>query len=363
MKKYHIFKIDPSEIMFGIILGILFGVLSAVMTYTNKSSLILSIVISFITTVISSILSIIIFSIRKNNKKITNLPNNMNDEIFKLINTILYYSEATDKELKDKKMHDIYYLKAINALTGKTLEFDPDDASLNALHKVAGTISITAAAPREWLNPTYNFFLINNYISSLKHRVNLHKGKKIMKFTKDREEPIFKSFINRKKEIIKTLSELNVDNPSALKDYLSKEKISIRFYFLSHDEIQSNKSILEALVAGHELFGCYLYIVNERAFPQVLKDFLAGIGYDLSENDNRTDLMIAQRDNTIDVIFKSGNNLIPKELSPVNQILAQRYVKNVGQYVYTNYNDDQYYPSNFNFKPNEQYPHAYIEHL
>ena len=416
MKGYFLFYVNTFEVIVSLILGGLFGLL----TYSNWGDLALTFIIGALVIMVTAIIVNIppnykmkkllnktnvtyeyfinaILRVAEEKDKIekekrmrdlsyylriaTNacmgktLPNENAKNIFNLIDAILRVAEEKDEIEKEKKIRDLsYYIElATDSCTGKALLFEPNSAAINMLHEVNGTISITAAMPREWLNPTFNFFLIKNYISSIKHQVNSHGKNKTMKFSENRNVPPFVNFGNRKKKIVEDLSKLNIENPSELKDYLLKEKICIRFYILSIEEIQNNKPILETLVAGHELFGCYLYIIIDgprfQGIFQDLKKFLSVIGYDFEGNDNKTDLMIAQRDGGIDVVYRKEDTLQQNEIKdPGNQSLIQKCIKKIGQYVSINYDDSQYvfncstkFP--LGFIVNNQYPHVYVERI
>ena len=196
-KKYLIISVDWREILISLVIGCGVGFLTKRL---SSPDLFATITIGFLSSII---IYIIINSLHFFSKMKKASQHEINKNLSLAIDKILHDVEEKDKETREKTLdYSSHHLKLINGeLQRSSLEFQPDIDPVNILHKVNGTISITEKIPREWLDPTYNFFLIKSYISSLRHRVNSHTGSRTMEFLKNREEQVFTDFKNRKKEI------------------------------------------------------------------------------------------------------------------------------------------------------------------
>lgn len=318
-----------------------------------------------------------IFNNIKLNLKLRNKTGfDVKDELFKLIKAILYDIDNPEELTKTRNLRAIsYFLKTMNNRTGKTLEFAPDNEAINLLHKVNGAVSITQATPSEWLNPTYNFFLINNYIASLKQKLKHSPKVSKLKFSPNRKDDVFLAFENSKFTVLKELSELSLDNVNTLENYLKKNNLYIRFYFLSELEIDNNRSIIETLIAGHDLFGCYLYFVNisvlndffekhKKELYQRLMSFIVSIDYNLEDNNNKIDLMLAQYENSFDVIYRKEDFLATKNLENIEKIEIQHFINELCKHLTNNYNEkailfNARIDSN-NFAINNEFCHIYF---
>lgn len=139
------------------------------------------------------------------------------------------------------------------AARGNRLIFNPNNVSIQQLHGIKGSISVTMADPSEWLNPTYGFFLLNHYISTLLNRIGSCDLQKL-KLSNSRQNRQFRDFLNQQNRF------LRIEEVSSLPDIMKGKHV--RFYVLKKEVIEKHKGILEALVAGHELFGIYLFIVD-----------------------------------------------------------------------------------------------------
>ncbi|MCB9044465.1 MAG: hypothetical protein H6554_12000 [Chitinophagales bacterium] len=337
--------------------------------------LLLNFFISFSFTFI--IRTIILNNIKLNLKLRNKTGFDVKDELFKLIKSILYDIDNPEILIKTRNLRAIsYFLKTMNNRTGKTLEFAPDNESINLLHKVNGAVSITQATPSEWLNPTYNFFLINNYVASLKQKLNDKSSISKLWFSKNREDSVFLEFEKSKFQIIDELSSLSLDNVNTLENYLKSKKIYIRFYFLSENEIENNRSIIETLIAGHDLFGCYIYFINtsvlsdffeknKKELFQRLKSFISSIEYDLEDNNNKIDLMLAQYETNFDVIYRKEDFLATKKLEDIEKIEIQHFINELCKYLKNNYNEKAILFNagidKNNFEINNEFCHIYFK--
>jgi hypothetical protein len=293
--------------------------------------------------------------------------NGIGENYFQLTEDLIH-----DMEHQDKNLNEIsYFLKVITARTGQMLNFSPDNDSVNMLHQVEGMISITEAVPSEWLNPTYNFFLINNYIASLKQSIIKNKPIKAIAFSPNREDADFKSFEDSKKNILKEISELE-DSKSIL-DFLKEKNIFVRFYILEQEELDNNKSIIETLIAGHDLFGCYLYFINKNVtsnligqqYKERFNTFRTSINYNLNDNKNRNDLAIALANTNLKTIYRKGNDLVSRTLTVDNSSELKSYLKELCKLLHNNYDQETHlfnsYFNKQNYIMNDEYCYIKIE--
>lgn len=382
--KYFIVKINVwNDIIWALIAGLSLTVIfNFVKIYdTNKdwkelfellkiSSLLLWFIISFFLTIIIKVILLnnifINFKIRKADYGIGN-------SFLTLLGNLLKDLENPDENIRKHRLRETsYFLKINNARTGRMLQFSPDNRAINLLHQVEGMVSFTQAEPSEWLNPTYNFFLINNYVASLAKAISLNSPIRSIKFAEDRSNPKFKEFEFNRKEILKQLSELSLNG--SLERFLREKRIFVRFYILSEDEIENNKSIIETLIAGHELFGCYLYFINERFYTNTFKKltqyttfqaFIQSISYDLEENSGRVDIAIAQSQSKLNAIYRKGDDLVLRELDYDNTILLETFIKKLSDYMFKHYDEKEFLLDKFfdekDFVRNNDFCHLFIE--
>lgn len=378
--KYYIFKVNPiKDILWGMLIGfpVSFG-FALFKLYDSSKGLInslqeakigLYILIYILGFFIGFVIKVIVFN-GVHSKIFKADFNGIGRNFFTLIKNLLLDLERPE-ENKDKLKETSYFLKVNNARTGGMLQFAPDNESINLLHKVIGMLSITQAEPSEWLNPTYNFFLINNYIASLAQSISIKSPVKAIKFSINRQEDNFKNFENEKKQVLKKLSELGETN-SILK-FLSDNKIFIRFYIVKKEEIENNKSIIETLIAGHDLFGCYLYFVNANVLDNLLdtinkerlQTFIKSVNYNLNENNNKIDLAVASVDSKLNVIYRSKDKLHSNQLDATNSEELKSFIVKLCNLLYSNYEQETHLFNNFfvkeHFIMNNEYCHIYIE--
>ena len=355
-----------------ILFSLLFSVLAAIIylflfehTFDYLSFL-LSLRIKF---VLVFLFKIIIYNNIKPNIKIKNGEFEIGETFKELIENLLSDLDIKDKNERIKKVRETsYFLKTNNSRTGKTFQFDPDNTAIDQLHKVQGLISVTEANPSEWLNPTYNFFLVNNYLASISQSILKNAPVESIAFSENRSEKCFVDFKNNKKKILEDLSGLDMVNSDNLMKYLRSNKIFVRFYILEASEIENNKSIIETLIAGHDLFGCYIYFINKKIYDLINQDdmqrfrnFISSIGYNLEENKKKIDLAVAFNDNALEVIYRKQDDLTVKLLDARNSNEFQCFITTLSNLLYHNYDNDNYlfdvYFSKNNYMMNESYCH------
>lgn len=300
------------------------------------------------------------------NKKISDLFD-IKKGFFDLLNHMMN-DLGRPSENEDKLKETSYFLKVNNARTGDMLSFSPDNESINMLHKVTGMISVTQASPFEWLNPTYSFFLVNNYIASVSQSILKKAPINSIKFSKNREEENFVTFEQSKRDILCELSKLGI---GALNQFLRDNKIFIRFYILGEDELVNNKSIIETLIAGHDLFGCYMYFINRKFYDSLVKDkddaiikfysFLHGVQYNHSENKEKIDLAVACCNGVLNVIHRKNGELRTEEIKTADIGDFESFISRISGLLHSNYDEESHlfvsYFKRKNFSFNEEFCH------
>lgn len=149
------------------------------------------------------------------------------------------------REIKNK-------VKEITPIISSYLEnivsFNPDDQTINTLFSQERIIAITNANPIHWNDKSFSFYLLNNFINQLSWRYPFITKSSKIEFNPSRSQT------DIEREDIKILSEI-------AKGYFDNVTTA-RFYFLSEDDIVNNQDIISYLIAGHELFGCNLFLIK-----------------------------------------------------------------------------------------------------
>lgn len=134
------------------------------------------------------------------------------------------------------------------------LKFDssqsPDD-----LFTVSSTMSITQAPILAWKAPEYQWFLLNHYVSTLLRRlkkgnITIYNRYKTLNSTEF--SSAFNKFSGHTIEVLKSVKE---------KGYSPGD--SVRFYLIDRKKILEFKDMLMQFVAGHELFGVYVFFIDD----------------------------------------------------------------------------------------------------
>jgi len=257
-EKFFIFKLNIlKDVVWAIIIGffisIVFSIYKLYVTDKDLIELIKNFnLINYLGTYLISFsvgFLIKVFLFNCVNSKIYNAKYGIGNGFFNLLINLLKDLERPN-ENENKLKETAYFLNINNARTGHMLQFNPDNDSINMLHKVKGMISITQAEPSEWLNPTYNFFLVNNYIATLAQSIKTHSPITGINFSANRSESHFVEFEKKKKSILLELSQLNYT--TNIISFLNDNRIFVRFYIIKEEEIENNRSIIETLIAGHE---------------------------------------------------------------------------------------------------------------
>ncbi len=278
------------------------------------------------------------------------LPDGFSREYYELLERVLYdradYRRTGEGVGSSRIADTVYSLRAINARTGKALRFEPDNEAIDFLYKVDGLVSITAAPPSEWLNPTYNFFLINNYLTNLARSINATPPTSLREVAfVDRDAPAFAAHVTRRKKILASLAELKT--PAEASTYFAANPISVRFYFLSERELRQSRSTIELLIAGHDLFGCHLFLCNATQLEtegaatfKHLKGFLNSMSYEFETNEGRIDFAVGIH-GTLSYLVRNEDALAVTELSHPDATLFLAGLSQICKRVLANYDNDE----------------------
>lgn len=304
-------------------------------------------------------------------QKIVNGDYGIGIAFFDFVENLVYdLSNKKEEERKKNILETIYYLQTCNSRTGKTLQFNPDNPAIIQLHKTKGLIAITEARPSEWLNPTYNFYLVTNYVASVSQSIIKNAPVQSMLFSENRSHHVFARFEEDKKNILKKLSELGRGKQYNIMNFLEEHKIFIRFYVLRDEEVEGNKSIIESLIAGHDLFGCYLYFINNKIYEMLneydlskFNLFLNKIGYSRNENKEKIDLAVACNENSLEVMYRKNDNLDIRRIDDENLLEFQSFIVALSSMLYSNYENEHFlynaYFTKKSFTMNRDYCHIY----
>lgn len=246
-KKYYYFSFDS----FGwLIVGVAATVGGLVLGWpTNGVNWIwLSSIILFLL----GIAAIIIPPVVTNGKEINNAyPNGLLGEAI---------SDAIEasKQTQDKKWYTRKYEHFLREITQadklNPIDLNIDDPKFDNLFTLKGALSITNAPIFAWKDPEYSWFLIANYTATLNKRYR--QGSSVFEL-KNRSDNEFEEFIERGKNVLQQI-----------KDGTFDYETNVRFYILSKEEIKENKAMIEQMIAGHELFGIYLFIIDSSVFEE-----------------------------------------------------------------------------------------------
>ena len=187
-----------------------------------------------------------------------NLKNDYSLAISKIIDAI-----DSKNEIDIQKYSE--HLNAIINMQENLVDFKPDSEAYESLHNMKGALSITDAHPLEWLNPTYNFFLISHYVSAIHHSFEMvsSSGSDAVAFNiVDRDASETNQFFENGLELLNKLS--NVNNMQQLQNVINGNHL--RFYILDKETIKKNSGVIELLIAGHEMFGIHLYVVDKKIY-------------------------------------------------------------------------------------------------
>ncbi len=188
-----------------------------------------------------------------------------------------------DKEYYTKKYE--HYLREIaQADKLNPIELAIDDDKFDNLFTLQGALSITNAPLVAWKDPEYNWFLVANYMATLKKRYyqSTTKTLELIERTKDK----FQEFIRENNSILDKIKKGT---------YLYDNYV--RFYILSKKEIKENKAMLEQMIAGHELFGIHLYVIDDSVLEtSEIKQRLKSESLKSLISNNTIDVMIYKDD-------------------------------------------------------------------
>lgn len=249
------------------------------------------------------------------------------------ISAALYASSKEDEE-KKKFKHFLKEITQAERLNPLYISFD--DTPYDDLYDMRGTLSITDAPIFAWKNPEYSWFLLNHYVASLLKQIGLYNNS-IIKI-ENRNGEGFKEFILKEKKVLQTISEGTFDYNTF-----------VRFYLITETEFMDNRAMFEQFVAGHELFGINLFLVNK---DKVIKDeqlnaAFFGIKRVLKDSDSQNsvlDVMVYEKTNK-EKGYKIGINgkLENESITPETEIACDRFIADLAKKIDNN-NDLLFYP-------------------
>ena len=206
------------------------------------------------------------------------------------------------------KKYEHYLHKIIQADKLNPIQLNIDDKKFDNLFTLKGALSITNAPLVAWKDPEYNWFLVANYMATLIKRQQSPTKLEI----KDRKTSDFRDFIETGERILADISNVcfNYDE-------------NVRFYIISESDIKENKAMIEQMIAGHELFGIHLFIIDPAIFKCVVRiEGETKTLYDLyqkvvanktiTDNQDVLDIMI-YKDEKDDIMVKYPSEGILKE--------------------------------------------------
>ena len=134
------------------------------------------------------------------------------------------------------------------------LKFD-STASADDLFKVSSTMSITEAPILAWKAPEYQWFLLNHYVSTLLRRLKNGNITIYDRYASPHSTEFSSAF--------KTFSEHTIEVLKSVKEKGYSPGDSVRFYLIDRKKILEFKDMLMQFVAGHELFGVYVFFIDD----------------------------------------------------------------------------------------------------
>ncbi len=293
-------------------------------------------------------------------------------ELFKIIDSAIKSNEQ-ENNMIDKLnalREKIHYLQYANQQIGESLVFEPDSESIDMLQETNGIISITEADPIKWQNPTYNFFLINNLLTSLTNKINKISSFESVNYANSENELFKDSFLNNKTVHLNNIK--NLDSVDELLRFFEENPNTFRFYWLSEEEFNLNKNIIELLIAYHNLFGSYLFFINPEYFALYeendkqsrLKTVMNYHNYDYSSNNSKIDLAFGIN-NDIHMVFNKNNALKKETLIEDEKLNLLHFLKQLATQILDKKDDQKCilyhtkFPDEFTY--NSRYCHTYIK--
>lgn len=251
--------------------------------------------------------------------------------IINKIGTLVTNEEKRSELTKHLLYFDFLSKMGLTNATDQKESFNPDDLVIDSLwengngEKTVAIMAFTNAHPVEWFHPTFNFYLLNNYLRNLVDTTETNVSYGLCEHSK---ESIYKTFCKNDKNA--ELTKLGGGDFHNL-------NFTNRFYFLSIDEIKQNASLISNMLCGHDLCGCNLFLVNSETkkggYPFVndkkdnpyLHNFLKSIKWE-----NNSELYVIAGKKTLDfavaikedscktqklfVLYKGKNGLESKNL-------------------------------------------------
>ena len=310
----------------GAIIGLIIAILSFIWMIieakcANKIELTISMILSFL-----SIIVICFEPIIKNEHKIKKAYDT--ELLSRAISKAIEASKQTMDSNRSKRKYEHFLKEITQAERLNPLYISFDDAAYDDLYDMKGTISITDAPVFAWKNPEYNWFLLNHYVANLLKRLELvNRGSIILE---NRNEDGFQNFIKNGMEVLSKIGE----------GYFEYDSF-VRFYILTEQDLQENRAMVEQFVAGHELFGINLFLIDKN---KIIDDKSLNTAFDRiksvikEENDksNVLDIMVYMRG--AEKGYKIGRNgkLENESINEETETACDRFIKDLAKKINEN---------------------------
>ena len=327
-KKYYYFSFDSKEWMIvGIavsVISLLLGCLTDGVNWIGLVSIILFLV---------GISAIIIPPVVRNGKEIKKAYSD--GLLDKAISEAIDASKQKDNNLYVPKY--MHYLREITQADKlNPIELNIDNQKFDNLFTMIGALSITNAPIFAWKDPEYSWFLIANYTATLRRRYC--QGSNVFQL-KNREDKEFHDYIGKGKEILEQIKNDNFNYET-----------NVRFYIISRKEIKENKAMIEQMIAGHELFGIRLFLIDSAVFNEKnssnveIRDLYNALLKSSNISNDVFDVMIYKNaENQLMVKYPSDGQLKERMYSEISDNCAP-FIKALAEKLYSDKNT--IYPPN-----------------
>ena len=238
------------------------------------------------------------------------------------------------KQKYDKKWYVQKYEHYLREITQadklNPIDLNIDDAKFDNLFTLKGALSITNAPIFAWKDPEYSWFLIANYTATLSKRYS--QGSHLFEL-KNRNDSEFENFICKGKTVLERIKDGKFDYET-----------NVRFYILSKNEIKENKAMIEQMIAGHELFGIHLFIIDSTVFDEksnnnvVIRDLYNTLLKSSNISNDVFDVMIYKADNDdMMVKYPSEGQLKERNYSEIKEN-CDPFIKALAEKLYSDKN-------------------------
>lgn len=323
------------DFSWGAIIGFIIAVISCIWMIIEgidsaNGKLIISMILTFI-----SILVIFLEPLLKNEYRIKKAYNN--DLLSKAISKSIEASKQTMDNDRSKRKYEHFLKEITQAERLNPIYISFDNAAYDDLYDMKGTVSITDAPVFAWKNPEYNWFLLNHYVAGLLKRLELVNNGSIV--LENRNENGFQNFIQKGIEVLSKIAEGHFEYDTF-----------VRFYILTEQDLQENRAVVEQFVAGHELFGINLFLIDKKKIndDNTLKIAFSGVKSAIkekedSDNNNVLDIMVYMKGDEKGYKIGRNGNLENENLNEETETACDRFIKDLAKKIIEN-KDLLFYP-------------------